>query len=408
MMPLFEESNTYNNIQSSGKVRRIHLTSFSKKPRQFRHVVEVDTHADLQAIDQVDTRVDHQAIDQVPSFLDPFVSSALAGVKKKKLIMPTAAPPAMPENPQREVKTEEQGGYALFARKLIKNSGIYAFASAASPHVSLLLAPFLTRNLSHADYGAFAVLSTALALLAGITQLGLGSAFFRSYNYDYESQKDRLGVLSTVVVLLSLVAIPIAIVVTIAAPWLAALLVKDSSLIDAVRLVGFVALLQNLTVPGLAWLRAESRAVLYSTVSIANLLVSVAVTIIFVGIMHMGVVGALIGMGSGFAVVLICTLPIILLRAGVRLRLDIAQGLLSFGLPNVSAFVSVWVLQLSDRFLLGRLGSLAQVANYSVAYSLGGALGVVVLAPFTLAWPSAMFSIAKKDDAARIFSVVFR
>src|SRR5205085_5466279 len=80
---------------------------------------------------------------------------------------------------------------------------------------------------------------------------------------------------------------------------------------------------------------------------------------------------------------------------------------LSFGIPNVSSFVSMWVLQLSDRYLLSYFGSLAQTASYAVAYSLGGILSVVVLSPFTLAWPSAMFTIAKRDDAPRIFRLVF-
>lgn len=63
-------------------------------------------------------------------------------------------------------------------RQLVKSSGIYALSSLAAPLVSLVLAPFLTRHLSHADYGALAVLNTAIALVAGITQLGLNSAFF--------------------------------------------------------------------------------------------------------------------------------------------------------------------------------------------------------------------------------------
>ena len=56
---------------------------------------------------------------------------------------------------------------------------------------------------------------------------------------------------------------------------------------------------------------------------------------------------------------------------------------------------------------MGLLGSLSQTASYSLAYTLGGILSTVILAPFTLAWPSAMFTIAKKDNAANVFGVVF-
>ena len=334
--------------------------------------------------------------------MSSFMVSSLSIEEQPTLIMPAI-------QDLKKITASQAGtaGYANQLRTLIKSSGIYALASLASPLVSLVLAPFLTRNLSHEDYGALAVITTTVALVAGLTQLGLGSAFFRSYNYDYESPRDRLGVLSTVVILLALVSLPIILAIILTAPYLAILLLRNSSFSDVIRLGALVVLMQNLTVPGFAWLRAENRAGFFTMLSITNLLVNLGTTLVLVGLLHMGMAGSLIGTGSGFAVVAICTLPLILLRAGIDLRFDIARGLLSFGLPNASTFVSMWVLQLSDRYLLSFFGSLAQTASYAVAYSLGGILNVVILAPFTLAWPSAMFSIAKREDAPRIFRLVF-
>ena len=298
--------------------------------------------------------------------------------------------------------------YTLLMRDLAKSSGLYALASLVSPLISLILAPFLTRNLPHTAYGALAVLNTAIALLTGVTQLGLNSAFFRSYNYDYESQKDRLDVLSTVVVLLSLTSFCMSVSMILNASWFSTLLFNNASFSDAVKVAALVVLLQNLAVPGFSWMRAENRALYFSLLSIANLLISLGANIVLVGMLHMGIVGSLMATGVGYALVIICTLPVILVRAGLSLRFDIARGLLSFGVPNIFAIVSVWVLQLSDRFLLGRIGSLAQTASYSVAYTLGSAVSVVVLSPFTLAWPSTLFNIAKKDNAPHVFKLVFR
>jgi len=244
--------------------------------------------------------------------------------------------------------------------------------------------------------------------MVGITQFGLNNAFFRAYNYDYETQKDRMGVLSTIVILLSLSSIPVTIAVMMLAPQLAAFLFYSSSYGDAVRLAALVVLLQNLTVPGFSWLRAENHAGYYVTLSVANLLVNLGATIVLVGRLHMGISGALLAVAAGYALVAAATLPFILLRAGMRLRFDIAWNLLSFGLPLVSNVVSIWILQLSDRYLLSRLGSLAQTASYTVAYTLGGIVGVIVLSPFSLAWPTAMFAIAKRDDARSVFRLVFR
>lgn len=298
--------------------------------------------------------------------------------------------------------------YVSLIRNLVKNSSLYALASLVSPLVTLVLTPFLTHHLSHSDYGAFAILTTIVTLIAGVTQCGLGSAFYRAYCYDYESRRDRLAVVSTVTILLLLISVLTAIVGIIAAPWLAVLLLKSSAFSDPVKVAALVILVQNLTVPGFSWLRVENRAALSSTLSIANLLVTLGANVVLVGVMRMGISGSLMATGSGYAIVAVCTLPIILLRTRLRLRLDIARGVLTFGLPQVINLLSGWVLQLSDRYLLGHLGSLSQVASYAVAYSLGSALSTLIIAPFSLAWWTIMFPIAKRKDALHIFQLVFR
>ncbi len=308
----------------------------------------------------------------------------------------------------RRASEKDTEDYITIALKLVKCSGAYALGSIASPMVSLVLAPFLTRSLSHADYGVLAVINTLIALVAGITQLGLSSAFCRAYSYDYESQQDRRGILSTVVTLLALTSIPISIIVILLASHISMALFNSLSFAGPVRFAGLVVLLQNLTVPGFTWLRAENRAATFSLLSIFNLLVTLGATLILVGFLHLGINGAIIAPGLGYASVVICILPAILVCKGLHVRFDIARNLLSFGVPLSVNYVSYWILQLSDRYLLSRFRPLAQVANYALAYSLGGVLSIVILSPFALAWPTAMFAIAKREDAAQIFRQVFR
>lgn len=306
---------------------------------------------------------------------------------------------------QRLLSAIKNGGYVA---QLVRSTGIYALASFVLPLVTLVLAPFLTHTLSRNDYGVLAVLSTAITLMTGLTQFGLNNAFFRAYNYDYETEKDKQAVLSTVSLLLAFSSIPITLLIILIAPQLTLLLFNSTAYTDPIRLAALVVLAQNLSVPGFSWLRAENKAVSYAALAIINLLVNLCATIVLVGFLRMGMVGALIAMAAGYAVVVISTLPLALWRAGLTLRLDITRNLLSFGLPLVSNLVSLWILQLSDRYLLSRLGSLSQTASYTVAYSLGGILGVVVLSPFSLAWPTAMYAIAKREDAAHVFRQVFR
>src|SRR2546421_9300989 len=219
-------------------------------------------------------------------------------------------------------------------------------ASLALLLVSLVIAPFLTHSLSPSDYGILTLLNTFIGLWAGITQLGLASAFFRGYSYDYSSPLDKRGVLATSTTLLFLVSILTTIGAAVMAPFIANLLFGRSSLGNLVTLAAGVVLLQNLTIPGFSWLRAEGRALPYALLSIGSLLITLFATLVCVKILHLGIAGSLIATGGGYAGMAICTLPIIFLRAGIKLRIDIARSLLTFGLPLVLSFFAYWVLQL--------------------------------------------------------------
>ncbi len=302
--------------------------------------------------------------------------------------------------------------YLSLALEMVKSSGIYALGALASPLISLVLAPFLTHQLSSINYGGLAVLYTIIDLVTAITQLGLGPAFFRAYNGDYETARDRSGVLSASIILLALVSLPLGIIIIMAAPWFSELLFNSQSFSGAVRLTALVIIMENMTLPGLSWLRAEKRAVLFSVLSIANLLLVLSTNIVLVGVLHMGINGALIAKGVGYAVIVICTLPLMLLfivrQHGLPLRSAIVRNILSFGVPTIFGDMAAWVLQLSDRYLLAHFGSLAQTAIYTVSYTLGGVLSPVILAPFGLAWTPIMYSIARRKDAKHIFRLTFR
>jgi O-antigen/teichoic acid export membrane protein len=299
-------------------------------------------------------------------------------------------------------------GYVALIVDLFKSSAVYALASLGAPLITLGLAPFLAHYLTKVDYGILTVMTTVIGLAAGITQLGLGSAFFRAYNFDYSTEHDRHRVLSTTLIILILVSSVAAVATMVTAPYVATLLFNQPGKGNLISLAAGVVLLQNLTVPGFSWLRAESRAGFYSVLSIANVIVALVANIVLVGVLHLGVAGSLMATGAGYATAAIVMMPVIVVRTGIRFRSDIAKGLLAFGLPLVLNFVSYWVLQLSDRYLLALFRSLSETANYSVAYTLGSAINVVVITPFTLAWPTTMYMIAKRGDARQIFRLLFR
>src|SRR5262245_39646895 len=81
--------------------------------------------------------------------------------------------------------------YVTLVGGLAKSIWVYVVAAIGAPLSALVLSPFLAHHLSRTEYGIFAVFTTAMSLAVGVTQLGLGSAFFRAYNYDFTSPNER-------------------------------------------------------------------------------------------------------------------------------------------------------------------------------------------------------------------------
>ncbi len=303
-------------------------------------------------------------------------------------------------------------GYGAMVTRLLKSSGVYAIAAMGSPLISLVLTPFLAHNLSAADYGIFALAVTVVTLGTGISQLGLGSAFFRAYNYDFTEERDRRTVMATTTALLLLALVPILVVSALAPSFVANLVLGRADLGTIIWLIAAVILAQNLSVPAFAWMRAEDRAVAYTLLSLLNLLTTLVLTVVLVGIFRLGIAGALIAIGAGYSSVVVLVMPVVFVRGRLRIRGDVARNLLGFGVPMVGNVISYWILQVSDRELLahilGPVKGPPVVASYAVAYTLGGVLSTIVITPFNLAWPTTMYSIAKRPDAARVYTLIFR
>lgn len=361
---------------------------------------------------QQSVQIDEPAFFIPPRLSLPFLDS-LSRADQPTLLRPALPMLAVDSNQVPIPAKPLVGGesYLTLAFGMVKSSGIYAIGAMASPLISLILTPFLTHHLTSINYGGLAILYVVIDLVTTITQLGLSPAFFRAYNGDYESQRDRSGVLSSSIILMSFVSLPIVIVMLVTAPWLSVFLFNSVSYSGSVRLTALVIILENLTVPGISWLRAEKRALYYSVLSIANMLLVLGTNLVLVGVLHVGVNGALLAKGVGYSIIVICTLPPMLLllgrRKSLRIRFDIMRSMLLFGVPTIFGSMAAWVLQLSDRYLLGHFVSLAQAASYTVAYTLGAVLSPVILAPFGLAWTPVMYSIAKREDADRVFQLVF-
>jgi O-antigen/teichoic acid export membrane protein len=294
-----------------------------------------------------------------------------------------------------------------YLRRLATTGAAYTAASILSKVIAVALLPLYTRYLSLADYGAAEVLFAAVVAASIVIRLGVIEAVLRFY---YKAGEDPAKVVATSFAALfwastaaALIALPFAGQISDAL-----LTEKAAKLVSGPDLARIaIGGLWVLTLHEylLTLFRLEERARAFFAVTIANVLVAIALTVILVVGADEGARGLLIGSyvsGAAFVLGLV-----VVHRRRLSLWIDRAllRRLLGFGLPTMPAELSLYALNFVDRIIIVRAVGLAEAGLYSLAVKFAQAVNVLVRG-FQLAWPPLAYSIRDDDDARHAYAAV--
>ncbi len=236
---------------------------------------------------------------------------------------------------------------------------------------SLVTVPLFTRAIDAADYGAFYVINAFLVLGARIAAESIASAAVRFYwpNKKAGTLDAYLATVTwSVVVMLGLVTAVILGVGGLAGDRIDPLVARLVPVSAAYFFLNY-SLFVFLEV-----LRAANRAREYARISITATLLTNALAIVFVGVLHWGAAGIFAGVAVGSAVVI----PWALARLGAdgslspaAVRRSNLSEIVAFGAPLLPAGAALWALGFLDRFVIEAARGTAEVGLYSTAYGLG-------------------------------------
>lgn len=299
-----------------------------------------------------------------------------------------------------------------YLRRLATTGAAYTAASIFSKLIAVALLPLYTRHLTKADYGAAEILFAGVVTASIVVRLGLIESVLRFY-YREDEDPDRI-VGATFSGLFWFATIGALVLLPFAEP-LAELLLDPSHPAElqtgteltriAIGGLWVATLFEYL----LTLYRLDERARAYFITTIANVLGTIALTVILVVGVGDGARGLLLGsylVGAAFVLVLILEQ-----RRRLTLRVDppLLKRLLRFGLPTMPAEVSLYLLNFVDRVIIirtiGGAEGLAAAGLYSVGVKFAQAVNVLVRG-FQLAWPPLAYSIRDDDEARHTYATV--
>jgi O-antigen/teichoic acid export membrane protein len=155
----------------------------------------------------------------------------------------------------------------------------------------------------------------------------------------------------------------------------------------------------------MALFRLDERARDYFMASIANVLLTIALTVWLVVLASEGARGLLLGNFGGTAVIMIGVAFVHRRRLALIPSAVTLKPMLRFGLPTMPAELSLYALNFVDRVALTRYVGLAEAGLYALAVKFSQAVTVFVRA-FNLAWPPLAYSIQDDEQARRAYSLI--
>jgi len=289
-------------------------------------------------------------------------------------------------------------------RRLGRHSAIYGLGGLVSRILAVLLLPLYTSYLSDTDYGRVETLVALSALLVTLLRAGISTAFFRFY-FDSPEPAARRKVLRTAfwftiamstlgLVLGWIFATPIADVLNLGA--------NQDGLVRA----AFVGLWAQMNYEQLtALFRVEERSVAFVAASLANVVLTIAATILLVVVFDQRALGVVVGNLTGTLLVYLALVGYRREQLGLEFDRALLRRMNRFGLPLVPSGLALWALNFSDRFFLARLAGQDDVGRYSIGVRIASAM-VLLLVAFRTAWPAFAYSIDDEREARRTYAFV--
>jgi O-antigen/teichoic acid export membrane protein len=288
-----------------------------------------------------------------------------------------------------------------YLRRLATTGAAYTAASVLSKLIAVALLPLYTRYQTLADYGAAEVLFAAVVAASIVIRFGVIEAILRFY---YKAGEDPRRVVATSFAALfwfatvaALVALPFA------EPISEALLDRPAPDLARIAIGGLWVLTLHEYL--LTLFRLEERARAFFTVTIANVLAAIGLTVVLVVGEGEGARGLLLGSYVSGAVFVLGLIVVHHRRLALRVDRPLLRRLLRFGLPTMPAELSLYALNFVDRIIIVRMVGLAEAGLYSLAIKFAQAVNVFVRG-FQLAWPPLAYSIRDDDEARRAYAAV--
>lgn len=281
--------------------------------------------------------------------------------------------------------------------QFIKRIGIVGIANILISLSGLIFIPIITKNFSTSDYGVWAQVNTLIALVPNIVNLGLPYTMVRFLAAEKDKSVIKESFYSMIALVLASTLIMVFVFLIFSTQIANALFDGNMQIMMIVTVISFLACLNLMF---LSYFRTFQQIAYYSAFLVLQTYIGVGVSIALTLIGY-PIEVVVLGLLTGYLAVFIVMLLLIVKELGFIFKFKSLTEELKFAIPTIPNNVSSWVVDSSDKFVIGiALGSVA-VGCYSPGYALGSIL-LMFLTPFAVLLPAVLPQYYEVGDMGKV------
>lgn len=271
-------------------------------------------------------------------------------------------------------------------KDFIQRIGLVGITNILVTLSSLILLPILTKSFSVSDYGIWVQINTTITLIPYIATLGMPYTMVRFLSTEKDIEKIQEGFYSIITAVL-ISTIIISLLMFLFSKNIASALFNEN--VNLVILLSIIIIFSCLNTILLNYFRTFLEMKKYSVFSLIQIYLGVIIVSYF-AIAGYKVFTAVLGLLIANLIAFLIMAFFIISEIGVKIpKYEHLREYLDFGLPTIPSNLSYWIVDSSDRYIVGILLGTTFVGYYAPGYALGNII-IMILAPFSLLLPSVL------------------
>ena len=251
---------------------------------------------------------------------------------------------------------------------LIKNSIIYLFSGVLSKAIPFILLPIMTKYLSTEEYGALSIYLIMISIFNAFIGMNIHANISKNY---YKVSRDNLALYIGNILIIIFMTFNVCLILTIVFINFYDNIFSIPS--KWVLVIPFISAMMMINEINVTILRNEQKAIMFGVFEVANSLIKMFLTILFLVVFSLGWYSQVLGMIIGG--ILFSLIGIVYMRRGGYINIIIdktkLKSILRISLPLIPHVLGGIIISMSDRLFIEKMVGLDEVGIYSVGYMFG-------------------------------------